>query len=107
MAALTKEDILGASDLDRVEVEVPEWGGSVWIRPLTVAERAKTENAVKNESTGNDLFALTVSMAAVDEDGKQLFNKNDLHKLKEKNGAVVQRLYQKAVEINKVNEGND
>ena len=28
---LSKQDILAANDLKRVEVDVPEWGGKVWV----------------------------------------------------------------------------
>ncbi len=37
---LTKEQILAASPKLK-EVEVPEWGGSVFIRPVTLEEQGK------------------------------------------------------------------
>ena len=37
--ALSKDQILGAVDFSFVEVEVPEWGGTVRIRGLSAAER--------------------------------------------------------------------
>ncbi len=40
MAELTREQIL-AAPAKLVETDVPEWGGSVWIRPMTLAEHAK------------------------------------------------------------------
>jgi hypothetical protein len=36
--ALDKAGIFAANTLPRVEVQVPEWGGSVWVRTLTAAE---------------------------------------------------------------------
>jgi hypothetical protein len=37
--ALNKEKILAADDLGLLEVPVPEWGDSVFIRVMTVGER--------------------------------------------------------------------
>ena len=37
--ALTKDQILAADDLGLLEVKVKEWGGSVHLRVMTVAER--------------------------------------------------------------------
>ena len=36
---LTREQILGLSDLPREEVRIPEWGGVVFVRALTGSER--------------------------------------------------------------------
>ena len=37
--ALTADQILAADDMGLKEVAVPEWGGSVFIRVMTVGER--------------------------------------------------------------------
>ena len=41
---LTADDILRAEDLPRELVEVPEWGGAVYVRGLTAWERSEFEN---------------------------------------------------------------
>ena len=38
--SLTKSEVLSIRPHLK-EVEVPEWGGSVWIRPITLAEQGK------------------------------------------------------------------
>ena len=43
---LTKEQILGVKDLIIREVEMPEWGGSVYVRGLTGSERDAFEASV-------------------------------------------------------------
>ena len=40
---LNREAILAAEDLPRELVEVPEWGGAVYVRALTGAERDQFE----------------------------------------------------------------
>ena len=41
--ALTADQILAADDMGLKEVNVPEWGGSVYIRVMTVGERDEYE----------------------------------------------------------------
>jgi len=36
---LTRDAILAANDTKLVPVEIPEWGGTVYVRPMTGAER--------------------------------------------------------------------
>ena len=40
---LTRSEILAARDLGTVAVDVPEWGGTVHLRPLTGSERGRFE----------------------------------------------------------------
>ena len=42
---LTKEAILAADDLPREKVDVPEWGGEVYVRALTGAQMQPVEDA--------------------------------------------------------------
>lgn len=52
---LTFDDIAQASDLGEQEVDMPEWGGSVVIRPLTVAELDKARVEGKDATSINKL----------------------------------------------------
>ncbi|KKL05569.1 hypothetical protein LCGC14_2604700, partial [marine sediment metagenome] len=47
MAYLTKDAIRRAPDLKERSIEVPEWGGIVKIRPLTVDQRATMKDRSK------------------------------------------------------------
>ena len=38
MTGLTKEQILAANDAAPVPVEVPEWGGTVSVRPMSAGD---------------------------------------------------------------------
>jgi hypothetical protein len=46
---LSFDDILGATDIHDVTVEVPEWGGSVVVRPLT----KRIQRDIRREATVN------------------------------------------------------
>lgn len=105
---LSREQIFGVSDLQTKEIQVPEWGGSVFIRQLTRAEqdeylkrqygetRLKQDSKAKQQEIsavniyGHDAFL--VACAVCDADGKPLFKREDVDALKKKNGAVVGRI---------------
>ena len=46
MTILTRDQILQANDLVTETVEVPEWGGSVFVKSLTGVERDQFEAAI-------------------------------------------------------------
>jgi hypothetical protein len=83
---LSRNQILAADDLPRVEVSVPEWGGSVYVRPLTLAEMYQLEQR-------GDVQAVEyVILGCVDAAGKQLFTKDDAEALSGKNAVVMHRI---------------
>jgi hypothetical protein len=106
MALLSRDDILKADDLRTVDVEVPEWGGTVRLKMLTAAERdrfeASTVEVRGNQQKANlyNLRARLVSLCAVDEQGRRLFSKEDVTQLGEKSAAALARLFNRASEIN-------
>lgn len=95
---LTKEAILAAQDLRCIDVDVPEWGGPVRLRPLTGAERERLQERVKKD-TGK-FSAWLLSESIVGEDGNRIFSQADIDSLLTKNGAVLDRLALRCTEIN-------
>lgn len=93
--ALSRDEILAADDRVVEVVDVPEWGGEVYVRSLTRAEvRPFTE-------TGEDLAVGTlVSVAVCDEDGRPLFTEDDVPALEKKSLRALNRVVAKAMEIN-------
>lgn len=103
MAVLTKEEILQARDVKVESVDVPEWGGSVFVRSITAAERGQIEEAAAKfkESKGKDSFARTftvrfASLAICDKEGKRLFEDKDIAQLQQKNAAAIARIAEAA-----------
>lgn len=97
---LNKQDILQARDVVKEMLEVPEWGGAIYVRSISAAERGLIEEGAAKfkESKGkNDTFARTftvkmVSMAVCDENGQRLFEDKDIALLQQKNAAVISRI---------------
>lgn len=94
---LTREHIFAADDLPRVKVDVPEWGGSVYVRVMTGAElfRSATLDGLS-----------VVALATVNEKGEPLFTADDVEALSSKNGAVLMRLFQEIVSLNALSVDN-
>lgn len=98
---LNRDDILGRPvDLPREEVHVPEWGGSVWVRMLTGAERDRFEMTVTDTQRVNFRARLVV-MCACDERGIRLFHDGDVLALGNQPAPALVRLADVALRLNK------
>ena len=97
---LDKAAILNADDLPRERVEVPEWGGAVFVRTLTGGER-DTYEASMFEGPATDrrmkidnIRARLVSLTVIDGEGERLFTSDeDVVELGKKSGRVLDRLF--------------
>ena len=57
MPTLTADQILAADDLGLLEIAVPEWGGSVFVRVMSVGERDSYEKLwMGKKESGVDNF---------------------------------------------------
>ena len=103
---LDREAILGADDLPRELVDVPEWGGSVYVRSLMGHERDDVEQRVREQRTRDGQMkqagvkALVVALCVSDEAGERLFTAEDAMALNEKSGAALDRIWQVAARLN-------
>lgn len=109
MAILNREDILKAQDLVTEEVEVPEWGGSVFIRTMTGAERNAFElevvPGVADGSNRMDVLNMREKLLVkviVDDKGQRLFTDKDIKALGEKSAAALDRLFEVAQRLNRL-----
>jgi len=106
---LTKDAILGVTDYQVQEVEVPEWGGKVLMRTLSGKGRDEFESNVTSKTQGNKvdvrgLKALLLSLVIVDEAGEPLFTQKDLDALNNKSSEVITRLFEVASKMNGIGE---
>jgi len=104
--ALTAEQILAADDMGLKKVTVPEWGGDVFIRVMSVGERDNYERLwMGKRETGVENFR-TEYLARVlcDEKGDLLFSREQVASLAKKSGAVMGRLFDEAMKHNRMTE---
>lgn len=107
---LSRDQILQSKDIQTETVDCPEWGGSVMIRALTLAQaqewrRSHLKKDVHRDRGGKLTIAYNVDaellaksdarlivMACVTESGQALFTTQDVEALMEKSSAPVARL---------------
>ena len=93
-----KDCILAADDLCREEIEVTEWGCSVWVRCLTGAEIDAWQQRVQKLTDGGkkpmpNLRATLLVKSLCNDNGQALFADADAEALGKKSSAVLSRLF--------------
>lgn len=110
---LTAEDILAANDDVVRAVEVPEWGGRVWVRGLTGSERDLFENSIlegrgRNQSVNLKNFRAKLVVAATvkgEYSKERLFaDPSHVQRLGTKSARALQRVFDVAQELAGLNE---
>lgn len=113
MGFLTRDLILGADDLQREAVEVPEWHGTVYVRMLTGGERELFEQwalAFRDETatrtpTPRNLRARLAVLTVCDAEGTNLFTMDDIDALAAKASAPIERIFDVAWRLNRLGPG--
>jgi len=103
---LGRDDILKADDLPRREVSVPEWGGHVYVRTMTGAQRDALEASMVNGKGGANIDALKnlrariAALTICDEDGNLIFDEKDIGALSAKSAAALNRVFEVSQDLN-------
>jgi hypothetical protein len=106
MKILNKDEILEASDLSKELVSVPEWGGAVYVRSMSGADRDEFENSMVVEVDGKrqpdlkNMRAKLVALTVVDEHGNRVFDAADIPALARKSAAALERVFDVAQRLN-------
>lgn len=109
---LNKEQIKSVSDLETLDVEVPEWGGTVRLKSLTGAERDRFEASVVQGQGRNttvnmqNLRAKLVAQSAIGENSSPLFTEDDVKWLGEKSAKALNRLFNAAQSLSGLSESD-
>lgn len=102
---LNREAILKANDIEKREVYIPEWGGSVYVRGMTGRERDQFEASIIRQRGRNteinmkNARAKLVVMCTVDQDGNRLFTDADVAPLADKSAKALDRIFAVAQEL--------
>jgi hypothetical protein len=102
---LNRDLILESKDLPSEEVDIPEWGGSVFVRTMTGDERDKFDSHLfesKRKSGGgiDSISALVAVMTVVDRNGNRLFTESDIAPLGRKSSGALGRIWKVAQRLN-------
>jgi len=99
MKYLNRDDILAVQDIKIEEVEVPEWGGSVYVKGMTGTERDQFESSIVQQRGKShnvnmvNIRAKLSSQAICDRAGKRLFSDADVKALGAKSATALQRVF--------------
>jgi hypothetical protein len=94
-------DCLDIDDIELKSVDVPEWKTIVYVRTLTRAERHR----MFKDNQDVDELLLLVLYACREADGSRAFKKEDLQRLSEKSGKVIERIGRAALDLNGIGSG--
>lgn len=112
MSVLNRETILQKTDLKTEKVEVPEWGGDVYVREFTQAERTEfeVESYLEEDKKKTDSLKTmkikTVIMSTVDDKGNNLFTIKDFDVLNRKSACVIDRIWSEAWKLSGMQTGD-
>lgn len=105
-ASKIREKILGAKDLKREKVHVEEWGCDVFVRALSLKERAEVRKASSEPDKSGELIfdpekleSVLVITACEDEDGNKIFQKEDAPALTGHSSQIIAELSAKVLEL--------
>lgn len=98
---LTREQILGCNDRGVQPVHVPEWGGSVYIRPWSGADAREAREAYKARPEVEPV-AIDVAMSVCDAEGNRIFTLADVDTLNSKCSGALFRIVKAVNRINGV-----
>lgn len=99
---LSREAILAAQDMKREYVDVPEWGGGVYVS--TTSARAGLEILYREIKEGEDPavtgLGILLARTITDEAGVTIFKEDDIPALLARSKAAVDRLVEVALRLN-------
>ncbi len=103
--SLTADEILNADDIKVELVDMPEWGGEVYVRTISGSSRDRfeatvTQNGQKGNSHLHDIRARFCSIVLSDEKGKQLFDAMNIQALSAKSADALQRVMDAGLALN-------
>ena len=97
MGILTREQVLDTSDLPIELVEVPEWGGSVYVRGMNLEEMLSL--AGSEDKPLIDQATEAIVSCVVDENSEPIFRSEDIPALRRKSSGVIMKLAGKVNEL--------
>lgn len=104
---LSKENIDKADDRKTIDVEVPEWGGTVRVATMSATARDSWEYSMsdtKGKLNPVNIRAKLVAACLVDINGELLFKEKDIPGLGKKSAKALDRIFAKAQKLNGIGD---
>jgi len=106
---LTAEMIISADDITMERVEIPDWGGHVFVRVMSGSERDRMEQACLSASgdglaAPENFRALLAVACCCNASGDRLFTAEQAASLAEKSSTALDLIFAVALRINKMSD---
>lgn len=88
---LNRESILGAKDIVIERLDVPEWGGAVFVKAMSGTEREAYDDVIYRKKS--HLLGTLAQYTIVDEQGARVFSPEDIPALSAKNSYALERIW--------------
>ncbi len=102
---LTADDVFAADDITTEKMYIPEWKGNVYIRQSTGRDQDKFESEFRGKNGGPNLMharARLVATSLYTVKGEKMFTDEQIVKLSNKSGAVLNRIIDRITAINNI-----
>jgi hypothetical protein len=101
--ALTRDEIFARrASLPTEDVDIPEMGGTIRIRHLTLAEVEDIKRIQKNASDPIKIYLPMVEKSCINEDGTQLWVGEDIKLLPTLPWAAIERIVEASMKLSKL-----
>lgn len=96
--SLSREQLLKPVQIPREEVELPELGGSVWVKGMSASDRSKfekdfqTSSGKSNKRKMAEVRERLLVACCCDENGTRMFTYDDVTELGKQSIQVVERI---------------
>ena len=104
---LSTDDILNCNDSTIDPIDIPEWGGSAFIRTMTGTERDSWEMYASKQMekvNGVNIRAKLACISLCDEAGKRMFGDGQIDALAKKSAKALNRVYEASLQLNKLSD---
>src|ERR1035437_8715941 len=101
--AVSRDNIFGSKDRPSEKVNVPQWGGDVYVSTITGTERDAFESAITSSEgkvSVENIRAKLLVRCLTDENGNRLFTDADALQLGTKSANILDRLFTVARKLN-------
>jgi hypothetical protein len=98
---LSKEQIVSATDVKTIDLDIPEWGGTVRVRNLSALEREQFIRDIQSKNL--DLSKTKIAWVArclIQEDGNPIFSSTEIELLGNKSAKALDRVVDAIESIN-------
>jgi hypothetical protein len=100
MSADLRKRLFGAKDIRIKSIEVPEWGGTYYVRVINGKARESFEEALAAEQRMKNFRMKFLILTLCDEDGATILTDADIDFLGERSSVVINRVFDAAWAIN-------